>query len=213
MVFEPAFVKAEPGDVIHFVPTDKSHNVRSIKEILPEGVETFKSKINDEFSLTVTEPGLYGVKCTPHFAMGMVALVQVGDAPANLEDAQTAKMPKKARERHGRGNCQGGITGQNHAMTGKGRQIAAPAFRGGLTDDPGTAGAPSVMVPAGRPMLSPGKVRQRSGHSCECRASHPADPAPGTSSGTAASDALRIRKSVTSAASSSSRPRAGTSRA
>ena len=22
MVFEPAFVKAEPGDVIHFVPTD-----------------------------------------------------------------------------------------------------------------------------------------------------------------------------------------------
>ena len=99
MVFEPAFVRAEPGDVIHFVPTDKSHNVESIKEILPEGVETFKSKINDEFSLTVTEPGLYGVKCTPHFAMGMVALVQVGDAPANLEDAQTAKMPKKARER------------------------------------------------------------------------------------------------------------------
>lgn len=47
----------------------------------------------------MTEPGLYGVKCTPHFAMGMVALVQVGDAPANLEDAQTAKMPKKARER------------------------------------------------------------------------------------------------------------------
>ena len=99
MVFEPAFVKAEPGDVIHFVPTDKSHNVESIKEILPEGVETFKSKINEEYSLTVTEPGVYGVKCTPHYAMGMVALIQVGDAPANLEAAKTAKMPKKARER------------------------------------------------------------------------------------------------------------------
>ena len=99
MVFEPAFVKAEPGDVIHFVPTDKSHNVESIKEILPEGVETFKSKINEEYSLTVTEPGVYGVKCTPHYAMGMVALIQVGDAPANLEAAKTTKMPKKARER------------------------------------------------------------------------------------------------------------------
>ena len=99
MVFEPAYVKAEPGDVIRFVPTDKSHNVESIKEILPEGVETFKSKVNDEFSLTVTEPGLYGIKCTPHFAMGMVALVQVGEAPANLEAARTAKMPRKARER------------------------------------------------------------------------------------------------------------------
>ena len=99
MVFEPAFVKAEPGDVIRFIPTDKSHNVEAIKDILPEGVETFKSKINVEYSLTVTEPGLYGVKCTPHFAMGMVGLIQVGDAPANLEAAKTVKLSKKARER------------------------------------------------------------------------------------------------------------------
>ncbi len=99
MVFEPAFVKAAPGDVIHFIPTDKSHNVEAIKEILPAGVEVFKSKINEEYTLTVTEPGLYGVKCTPHFAMGMVSLIQVGDAPANLEAAQGTKMPKKARER------------------------------------------------------------------------------------------------------------------
>ncbi|GAB1361914.1 pseudoazurin [Rhodobacter sp.] len=99
MVFEPAYVKAEPGDTIHFIPTDKSHNVEAIKEILPEGVEVFKSKINEEYVLTVTEPGLYGVKCTPHFAMGMVALIQVGEAPANLEAAQTTKLPKKARER------------------------------------------------------------------------------------------------------------------
>ncbi|MCL4068074.1 pseudoazurin [Pseudomonas sp. GX19020] len=99
MVFEPAFVKAEPGDTIHFIPTDKSHNVEAIKDILPEGVEVFKSKINEEYTLTVTEAGLYGVKCTPHFAMGMVALIQVGEAPTNLDAAKTAKLPKKARER------------------------------------------------------------------------------------------------------------------
>ncbi|MDR0807894.1 MAG: pseudoazurin [Gemmobacter sp.] len=99
MVFAPPFVKAEPGDTIHFVPTDKSHNVEAIKDILPEGVEPFKSAINEEYTLTVTEPGLYGVKCTPHFAMGMVALIQVGDEPANLDAAKTAKLPKKARER------------------------------------------------------------------------------------------------------------------
>lgn len=99
MVFEPAFVKAEPGDTIHFIPTDKSHSVEAIKEILPEGVGLFKSKINEEYTLTVTKPGLYGAKCTPHYAMGMVALIQVGEAPANLEAAKTAKLPKKARER------------------------------------------------------------------------------------------------------------------
>ncbi|MFC3629332.1 pseudoazurin [Paracoccus angustae] len=99
MVFEPAYVKAAPGDVIRFVPTDKSHNVEAIADILPQGVEPFKSKINEEYTLTVTEPGLYGVKCTPHFAMGMVGLIQVGGAPANLDAAKTAKMSKKARER------------------------------------------------------------------------------------------------------------------
>lgn len=99
MVFEPAFTRAEPGDTIRFIPTDKSHNVEAIADILPAGVEPFKSRINEEFTLTVTEPGLYGVKCTPHFAMGMVGLVQVGDAPANLDAAKAAKMSKKARER------------------------------------------------------------------------------------------------------------------
>ena len=99
MIFEPAYVRAEPGDTVTFLPTDKSHNVESIAEILPEGIEKFKSKVNDEFVLTVTEPGLYGIKCTPHFAMGMVGLIQVGEAPANIEAAKSAKMSKKARER------------------------------------------------------------------------------------------------------------------
>jgi len=100
MVFEPSFLKAEPGDVIHFIPVDKGHNVESIKGMLPEGVDSFKGKINDPFDLTVTADGLYGIKCTPHFGMGMVALIQVGDGePANLEAVKTGKMPKTARER------------------------------------------------------------------------------------------------------------------
>lgn len=99
MVFEPAFVKVQPGDTVKFIPTDKSHNVEGIKEMLPAGVEPFKGQINEAYDLTVTEPGLYGVKCTPHFAMGMVALIQVGDAPANLDAVKEGKLPKKARER------------------------------------------------------------------------------------------------------------------
>lgn len=99
MVFEPAFVLAAPGDTIRFVPTDKSHNVEAIKGMLPEGVEAFRSKVNEEYVLAVTEPGVYGVKCTPHFTMGMVALIQVGEAPVNIEAAKTVKLPGKAAER------------------------------------------------------------------------------------------------------------------
>jgi pseudoazurin len=99
MVFEPAAIAAAPGDRIHFIPTDKSHNVEGIKAMLPEGVKPFKSKVNEEYILTVTAPGYYGVKCSPHFSMGMVALIKVGDDPANLDAAKAVKLPAKAGER------------------------------------------------------------------------------------------------------------------
>jgi plastocyanin len=38
MVFEPAFVKANVGDTVHFVPTTPSHNAELIKDIAPAGV-------------------------------------------------------------------------------------------------------------------------------------------------------------------------------
>ena len=99
MVFEPSFVQVQPGDVVHFVPTDKGHDVESVKGMLPEGVEPFKAKMNEAYDLTATAEGVYGVKCTPHFAMGMVAVVVVGDPSSNLEAAKAVKNPKKAQER------------------------------------------------------------------------------------------------------------------
>ncbi|MBN7786479.1 pseudoazurin [Ponticoccus gilvus] len=98
MVFEPAFVKAAPGDVIHFLPTDKGHNVESIDGMLPDGVESFKTKFNEAFELTVDAQGIYGIKCTPHYAMGMVAVIQVGDA-VNLDRAAEVKQKGKAKAR------------------------------------------------------------------------------------------------------------------
>lgn len=99
MVFEPSFIKAQPGDTITFRPTDKSHNVESLKGMIPEGVEPFKSKVNEDFTLTVEQPGLYAVKCTPHVGMGMVGLVQVGDDASNYDAIAKGKLPGKARER------------------------------------------------------------------------------------------------------------------
>ncbi len=98
MVFEPAYVKAQPGDVVKFIPTDKGHNVEDIDGMLPEGVEGFKTKFNEEFELTVEAEGVYGIKCTPHYAMGMVALIQVGEA-LNLDDAAAVKQKGKAKAR------------------------------------------------------------------------------------------------------------------
>ena len=99
MVFEPDYVQAQPGDTVTFIPTDKGHNVEAIKGMLPEGVEIFKSKINETYTLTVDVPGVYGIKCTPHYAMGMVGLIVVGDDTSNLEAIKAVKVPKKVAER------------------------------------------------------------------------------------------------------------------
>ncbi|CAN7282639.1 pseudoazurin [Rhizobium sp. LjRoot30] len=99
MVFEPAFVKVAPGDTVTFIPTDKGHNVETIKDMIPDGATAFKSKMNETYKVTFDTPGAYGVKCTPHVGMGMVGVVVVGDAPANLDAVKAGKLPKKARER------------------------------------------------------------------------------------------------------------------
>lgn len=99
MVFEPAFLKVAPGDTVTFVPTDKGHNAETIKGMLPDGAEPFKGAMGKEVAVTFTAPGAYGIKCAPHLAMGMVALIVVGDVPANLEAAKAVKQPKTARER------------------------------------------------------------------------------------------------------------------
>jgi pseudoazurin len=93
MVFQPDFVKAEAGDTITFVPTDKGHDAESIKGMLPEGAEPFKGKMNEQITVKLDKEGVYGVKCTPHYGMGMVALVVVGE-PINLEVKHAGKAKK-----------------------------------------------------------------------------------------------------------------------
>jgi pseudoazurin len=98
MVFEPNFVRAAVGDTIKFVPVDKGHFSVALPGMWPEGVAEAKGKMNAEFVVALEKDGLYGFKCTPHYAMGMVALVQVGNAPVT-DAAKAIKLPGKAGER------------------------------------------------------------------------------------------------------------------
>lgn len=100
MVFEPAFVRANPGDKIHFMPSDPAHNAETIPDMLPAGVAPSAGAINKEFVLAVSKPGVYGIKCKPHYSMGMVALVQVGKGPSpNLAAAKAVKLAPLAAKR------------------------------------------------------------------------------------------------------------------
>lgn len=97
MVFEPDMIRAQPGDTVRFVATDKGHNAEAIKGMIPDGADRFKGKINEEIVITLGAEGVYGVKCAPHYGMGMVLLIAVGE-PVNLEEAKAVKQPGKAKK-------------------------------------------------------------------------------------------------------------------
>lgn len=97
MVFEPSMLVVAPGDTVRFIPSDKSHNAEVIKGMLPEGVEPFAGKMNEEIMVTFDQPGLYGFKCKPHYAMGMVGVIVVGE-PVNADAAKAVNHPGRAKE-------------------------------------------------------------------------------------------------------------------
>ena len=97
MVFEPAFLALAPGDSVTFVPTDKGHDAASIAGMMPDGAAPFAGKINQEITVVFDVPGAYGIKCVPHYGMGMVALFVVGE-PDNVAAAAAVKHPGKAKQ-------------------------------------------------------------------------------------------------------------------
>ena len=97
MVFEPAFVKIAPGDTVKFVSTDKGHNAESIKGMLPEGATPFVGKNNEDIAVKFEQEGVYGIKCLPHYGMGMVAMIVVGN-PGNIDQAKAVPQVGKAKQ-------------------------------------------------------------------------------------------------------------------
>ncbi|NJM92044.1 MAG: pseudoazurin [Rhodospirillaceae bacterium] len=98
MAFEPSFLKIAPGDTVRFLATDKGHNVLSIEGMSPDGTTPFKGKMNEDIAVTFDQPGVYGFECKPHYGIGMVGLIVVGD-PVNLADAQAVPQKGKAKKR------------------------------------------------------------------------------------------------------------------
>ena len=99
MVFEPATLSISAGDTVKFVATDRGHNAETIKGMIPEGAEAFGGKINEEIEVTLETEGFYGVMCKPHFAMGMVMIIQVGADSASPDDFLEGRLPPRAKGR------------------------------------------------------------------------------------------------------------------
>lgn len=102
MVYIPALIAVNPGDTVRWLSVNPGHNAESIADMIPQGAESWKSRPSQDFEITLTVPGIYGYKCTPHFATGMVGLIVVrGEGMTdNLEAARAVRhRPRPAQKR------------------------------------------------------------------------------------------------------------------
>ena len=98
MVYSKKIVKINIGDTVFWKATDSSHNVEFIKGAVPEGVETFKSKLNKDVQYKFKIPGIYAYWCTPHKSLGMIGFVIVGNDLSNKEDISNVKYFGKSKK-------------------------------------------------------------------------------------------------------------------
>jgi len=99
MVFQPDLVKIAVGDTVTYQPTDKGHDVDGAAGNIPAAATPFKGQMSQGLTQTFTVPGVYVVKCDPHYGMGMVSVVVVGNDLSNLHALKAVKNPKMAQAR------------------------------------------------------------------------------------------------------------------
>lgn len=84
--FSPEVIFIEPGDTVAW-ENMRSHNTNSMGDeqgLIPAGAEDWVSDMNRDYHRTFETEGVYIYKCDPHYSLGMVGAVIVGE-PVNLD--------------------------------------------------------------------------------------------------------------------------------
>ena len=89
MVFDPPFIKANVGDTVTFLPTDMLHNSQSVPGLIPPSANPWNGAMNEKITVGLNAEGVYIYQCTPHIALGMIGVIQVG-SPTNIDDVRNS---------------------------------------------------------------------------------------------------------------------------
>ena len=85
--FDPLVLFVKPGDTVKFTRMSPIHDSVSMEGLIPEGADSWQFAIGENGTLTLDKEGVYIYKCTPHYAVGMVGAIVVGEA-TNLEQVK-----------------------------------------------------------------------------------------------------------------------------
>ena len=84
MWYSEDVTRVDVGETITWKPTVGGHNVHFVA--WPEEYKMIQKpsgKIGQEYTITLTEPGIYVYLCTPHVRHGMISFIIVGDDISN----------------------------------------------------------------------------------------------------------------------------------
>lgn len=85
MVFDPPFLKVNIGDTVTFIPADALHNSKSVPNLIPSSATPWEGAMDEKITVELNTEGIYVYQCTPHLALGMIGVIQVGN-PVNLQE-------------------------------------------------------------------------------------------------------------------------------
>lgn len=99
--FEPDFVHLPVGGRVTFNNSRGQHTVRSVKGLIPEGVEKISIANTASETRIMDVPGLYVLTCKVHGRYGMVMLIAIGDREdwQNPPTSWTSSLPGRAGEK------------------------------------------------------------------------------------------------------------------
>ena len=86
MWYSEDVTRVDVGETITWKPTVGGHNVHFVA--WPEEYKMTQKpsgKIGQEYTITLTEPGIYVYLCTPHVRHGMISFIIVGDDISNKD--------------------------------------------------------------------------------------------------------------------------------
>tara|TARA_B100000925_G_C21873319_1_gene415232 strand:+ start:176 stop:613 length:438 start_codon:yes stop_codon:yes gene_type:complete len=92
MVFDPPFLKVNVGDTITFIPADALHNSKSVTNLIPSSAAPWEGAMDEKITIELNVEGIYVYQCTPHLALGMIGVIQVGN-PVNLRQINNNISP------------------------------------------------------------------------------------------------------------------------
>ena len=91
--FTPDILYIKPGDTVHW------NNTVSQDDMIPKGAKGWRGAIGENYSVTLTQEGVYPYICEPHIGFGMAGVIVVGK-PVNVDAAldwarKNLKGPKR----------------------------------------------------------------------------------------------------------------------